>query len=335
MTKAQLTNKIIINPSKTTVREGYLILKSSETIRVDRILCDVSLEARGQMSSTKKRITSFVLSKNRTLTKDEEYRLPFTIEISEEDTNTFTGSNVSFTYKCTVDIDINEYDLDKIDRSLFSKVKSFVTSDDSIIVSKYFDVKEEECDYEVVNAKTELTLKQSHIFFIIGVLLVGLIFVFFSDFFKGFYLLIGLFVAILLAGLIRNYISDKVGLILINIYKKDHSFQCTLDKIKQVNLTNKHLYYEIIEQVIDDRGTRSSTHEDVIYTSSKKDLKHINSEDVIPFTYPKRKGLHSVKYGDASILWRMVLSGKSYLGLTIKYTCDFRVKRVKTDSNKL
>jgi len=329
MTKAKLSTQIKIKSSKTMTKEGVLLLKSSETIRIDQILGDVYLEARGQMSSFKKRIVSFVICKNIVLIKDEEFKIPFTIDISKKDTNTFEGSYVSFNYTCQVEIDVNEYDLDNVDRSLFSKIKSFVKSDDSIIVSKYFTVNDLECKYRVINTFEVLTIKPNSIFIFIWFILLCIVMIIYKDLMNGFTLFIGLFIAFFIGGALNKMIFRRLNdIIHVNIYEADNSFICSLDKITKLNLSNTNLYYEIIEQVEDNRGTSPGVYEKVIYESTKQNLKHIKANEGLTFKFPKTKGLHSVTYGDASILWRMVLVKKSNFGFKFKYTCDFEVVRV-------
>ena len=130
MTKAVIEKEIFINETIDNENtSGYLTIKSSETITLDKIIGVVYFEVRGRMSSHKDEILSFEIFNNKKLIKNEPYRIPFTFNSSDFETNSYNGKNVSFSYNFEVQIDVNDNDIERLEKSIFSKVKSFVTSD--------------------------------------------------------------------------------------------------------------------------------------------------------------------------------------------------------------
>jgi hypothetical protein len=108
--------------------------------------------------------------------------------------------------------------------------------------------------------------------------------------------------------------------------KDEDAFICKILKTRKFNLMSPYIYYEIIEKVIDKRGTSSSTYTETLFTSERQKLQNFKSSPELKFSYPKKNGLNSFKYGDASIFWQMKLEG-NYMGLTLKYKCIFKVTR--------
>lgn len=327
MTKAKIEKEIFIPQSNDNENtSGYLMIKSSETITLDRILGVVFLEARGRMQSFKNKILSFEMTSKKILIKNESYKIPFSFDSSKFIINSYKGKNVSFYYNFEVQIDINNQDLEKIEQSIFSKIKSFVLLDDSIKISEYFQVENLNYNYQVVEANTEFKIQPNLIIILFTFLIYGSLYIYLIPEINLLYIILGVFSTILLIYLITKYIESIIGNISMKTLKDENGFICKILKTKKFNLLKPSIYYEIIEKVTDRRGTSSSTYGEPLFTSEKKKLENLKYSPEIKFLYPKQKGLHSFEYKDVSILWLMKIEGK-YLGIKLKYISTFKVER--------
>ena len=327
MTKATLEKEIFIDKvNNGKIISGYLMIKSSETITLDKIKGVIFLETRGRMSSHKDEILSIQIQQNKIITENETYKIPFTFNSSNFEINSYVGKNVSFSYNLEIQIDVNNEDIKKMERSLFSKVMSFVTSDYSIITSEYFELENLNLKYQVVETKTDFTIQPNLIVSIIISLIFVSVYIYIIPEFIIWYIILGIASIILLLYLVTKYIENMLGAISMETLKDEDAFICKILKTRKFNLMNPYLYYEIIEEVVDNRGTSPSTYTETLYTSEKLKLQNFKSNPSLKFLFPKRNGLYSLEYSDVSIFWQMKLKGK-YMGLTLSYKCIFKVGR--------
>lgn len=327
MTKAKIEKELFINEdSNDGSTSGYLRIKSSETVTLDYIKGIVFLEGRGRMSSFKDEVLSIEISNQKELIRNESYEMPFSFNSSDFDISSYAGKNVSFSYSFEVQMDVSDDDIRRVEKGIFSKVKSFVTSAHVIKDSKYFKVENKDSNYEVVEAETKFHLRSNTVVALLTLLFVGCTIAYLMPEFNPWYIVLGVVSTILLAFLITKIIGSSLGVISMKTMKDEYGFICKLVKTRKFELVNPSLYYDVIERVVDNRGTSSSTSTASIYTSEKKKFDNFRSSPEVKFSYPKRHGLHSFKYKDASILWQMNLQGH-YFGLTLKYQCTFTVKR--------
>lgn len=103
------------------------------------------------------------------------------------------------------------------------------------------------------------------------------------------------------------------------------SFLCAIFRTRKFSLINQNLYYEIIEEVIDKRGTSSTTYTEVIFKSEQITVSDSNKNPKIKFNYPELTGMQSMKINDVSIKWKMKLEGTTYFGIVLKYPSEFNV----------
>ena len=325
MTKATLEKKLILNElTNINNASGYLILKSSETITLDTVRAVVFREARGLMAGVKDEVLSFDIISNKKLGKAESCEIPFSFNASGFGMNAYVGKNVSFSYSVEIQIDVGNEDVEKLKRSLFSKLKSFVTADYTIKISEYFKLGNISSRYQVVEEEVEFGIHLSWVLILLTVLFFGCIYFSIMQEFNSVYIFSGIALSVLIGYLILNYIEKSLGGISMKTINVSDGFVCKLMDTNKFNLLDTILYYEIIEKVIDNRGTSTSEYTEVIYSSPKRELTNIQSSPELKFLYPQRNGLHSCDYGYASLLWKMKLEGK-YLGLRIKYSCIFNV----------
>ena len=326
MSKAILEREIIIKECTDNYSvSGYLSLRSSETIDIDMVDGTVFFEARGRMSSQKTHCLSFTISGKKTLQANESYKIPFSFELYNVAIGTYNGKNVSFSYKCEVKIHVEDDDIGNVDRSLFSKIKSFVTSDDSLKVSTYFHVEDKTSTYDIVESTTTLDFKTNFLMSLAIGAIFAVVYLFMIPEFNEFYAIVGVLILIVLILGAKMYVKNALGVVTMETLRDQQAFLCTIKKTKNFNLAKQYVYYQIIEKVVDDRGTSSSTYRSTLYTSEKKKMSNHREQTQLKFLYPTTRNWHSNDLGDASIYWKMLLKGTSYLGFVLIYECEFIV----------
>lgn len=328
MGKGILNTTIFFDESSDkNIKSGYVTITASESITVDEITAIVFLEKRGRMASEKIHVVSLNLESKKKLYREEAYKIPFSLSLPDDILESYKGVNVDFSYKLEIQVFVSEDDLDKLEQGIFSKFKSFITSDDSLRFSEYFDVKNKEGAYKVKTAKTILKLDGNN-FIKFGVLLfVVLGFAFFIEELNLFYFLMGIASVIALVFITTNYIKNILGEVSMEIRDDDEVFLCKIKKTRNFNLTNQKCFYEIIERVIDDRGTTSSTYTERLYASEVKELRKFSRTSDLQFKYPDVAGLYSFNSNNAAVLWKMNVEGK-FFGVKLNYQCDFLVEKV-------
>ncbi len=309
------------------IRFGHLNITSTETIKVDSIQGCIFFEARGRMSSQKDKIQTFTIPNQSILLKNENYKIPFSFELTKTRPDTYQGINVNYTYDCEIRLNINESSLDKIERSIFTKLKSFVTADYSVKASKHFLVRKPNSEYRVVESKSNFDFRTNLIIAAFTAILFGGSYIFFIPKFEPslLYAIIGFVSTGIMIFLVNHFVASLFGTVTLQTLRDEDSFRCKIRRHPKMNLTHQNLYYEIIEKVVDQRGTSSQTYHERIYISANKKLPDHKEISIFTFPYPDRVGLQSHEYKDMSIFWQMNLDGK-YLGIPMRYKCIFNVK---------
>lgn len=322
-----LTVFIVFNEVDTkNTKTGYLSIKSTESLHIDRIKGHVFFEVRGRMTGEKKSIVSVKIDNPPIIKKNEVYEVPFTIELPDDLRTPYKGTNVKMSYSLQVQVFVNDNDMDKLDKSTFSKLKSFLTSDDSLKFTEYFEIKSLlKKGYKVEEVKSIFKIEPNLMIGIFLVILFGGIYFLFLQSFSSFYIFLGLFAVAVLTFLITRYIGSTLGEVSMEALNDDDVFLCKIRKTRKFNLTQQECYYEVIEKVVDKRGTSSSTYTEILHTSSFKELRKFKRTADLKFNYPIGLNLHSFKYKDVAVMWKMNLEGR-YLGLKLKYKCEFMVE---------
>lgn len=319
-----LKTSIIINEKNEDNRfSGILTIHSPIEINLEKIQAFILFEGRGRMSSFKKNLQSFNIPCERKISENQTYEIPFSFTLSDIPTPSYRGKNVSLTYKLEFKIMIA--DIDKFDRSIFSTVKSFITSDNSVKVSQYIVPNLNNTEYNIVNKQHEFHLTPSIATWVKSSVLSAIIYFallatlgFSIDFFHLLLIAVGAFI---FSQLINSYKKSVIGNISLRAYKNDtNSFNCEITKSSGFKLSNKKIYYQIVEKVVDDRGTSSSTYKEIIYSSPFKRLSKLKKQE-INFEFPIRKELASLEYDDVTIFWEVIIEGE-FSGFTEKFSCE-------------
>lgn len=325
MTKTTFNQEFIIeNVSSTNVISGYCTIQATETIQTNGITGMIYFETRGRMASKKEHVLTLDLMTDQVLNKNETYTIPFTFTLPKESLESYSGKNVNFTYSCDIIIAINENDSNKIDKSLRAKIKSLVISNNEIKTCHYFDFKNKSTEYKVLEIKEKFYLQTNLLISLIFILIFGAVYSYYIPAFNTLYIVLGVIVIFLLVFVTNQFIKGALGKVSLETLQNDEGFYCKIYKTKKFNLSNQTLFYEIIEEVTDSRGSTTTTYKETVYTSKKKPLTDFRDTSTIQFDYPENKNLQSISQNEVSVFWCVILEG-NYYGTKMKYSRNFKV----------
>ncbi|WP_298512828.1 hypothetical protein [uncultured Kordia sp.] len=336
MSSSTLQAEICIDEvHKGEVCTGYLDIVSTEDILMDEITAKIYFEARGKMSGYKNEVLSFSIITEPILIKaGEENSIPFSFEINDF-VESYEGKNVSFTYTCEVMMHVDEEDFKKLGLNFLASVKSFITSDKRLRAQKQFEVADLHNTYSVKEGTYDFKLKLNYILPLAIAVILFLIYISLIPEFDLSFTILGIVILITFTFMIHYYLEDALGRLTMKLADDDdENFHCAIEKTKKINLKEQHVYYEIIEEVVDNRGTSSSTNRQELYKSFRKEMKSFKKNTAFTFPYPGNLSYATMEQKDVKIYWRMCITGVSNLGLKLKYVSEFEVKKNKPIHNK-
>ncbi len=309
---------------------GYLEIVSSEDITIDAIQGEIHFEARGRMQAYEKIIATFsIISQPTQINAHEETLLPFTFEMNDGIIESYEGRNVSFKYRCEVSVDVNRDDFKKLGLSFLSNIKSLITSNRTLRTLKDFEIRDLKHTYAVNTETLDFKLQGNYTIPIVLSLLLFMVYVLFIPEFDTGLIVFGIVMMLGVSFFSHYYLKQTLGKVTMDISDADDGFLCVIGKTKKFNLSDQSLYYEVIEEVVDSRGTKTSRSREVVYKSERKAIHNFKKHLEFKFLYPERLCFESNKTNDVTILWQMKITGKSNVGLILNYTCEFRVRKDK------
>ena len=336
MSSSTLQAEVFIDEENDgTISTGYLDIVSSEDILMDEITAKIYFEARGKMRGYKNTVISFPVITEPTLIKaGEENFIPFSFEIDDL-IESYEGKNASFTYTCEVMMHVDDSDFKKLGLNFLATVKSFVTSDKRLRAQKQFEVSNYYHTYNVKEGKYDFKLKLNYKLPIIIAVILFLIYIILLPEFNLTFAILGVVLLIVITYVIHMYLEDAFGRLVMELADEDEeNFRCTIEKTRKFNLEEQHVYYEVIEEVVDNRGTKSSTNRQRLYASFRKELTKFKKNTAFTFPYPSNLSYATMEVKDVKIFWRMCVTGITSGGLKLKYTAEFEVKKDKPINNK-
>lgn len=330
MSKIKLEKNIVLDEeSPADKKTGTFYLRCSDHVDVKSITLVVSLVAHGKMSKETKKIVRFRIAENETFVKEKLHEIPFAIPLSNAYRNSYQGKNVNFDYSCKVELDVTDRDIEKIERSVFTKIKSLVTSDDTITGQRYFALNRINGRYEALEKKSLVLDFHSNLAIVPVILMAAIAFaavIFFSQ--PSSIVLPGVVLALLIFGLVYQFLKMSSRQVFMDIVPTGDAFLVRLYRSNSFNWSDQKLYYTVQEKVVDKRGTSSRTYHSNLYTSLHYDLSSYDNEREFEFLYPDILDLESFSFDNASISWHVILAGK-YYGIPLKFRSVFWVKRVQ------
>lgn len=306
---------------------GEIRYLSSESIKIDSVILKITIEAKGKMPSYKKEIcVSTIPDSQFHLEKDKEYYLPFTFKL-DNNIETYEGENVKILYNCQVRTHVNEKHYSDLDTSFFHNIKALISSDKSIKQNKYFNYKIRDKVLIVSPENLKLNLTPNKAIIALVASLLTLFYLFLIPEITIEYFIFGVVGAIGISFFISTQVLQALlGTLTIKTENEDDQFYCLIDNSGTSSLNKIDILYEIVEVVIDNRGSSTSTYEKAIIESRPQKEVNLKSNNKISFQFPKKRKFHSVSAGNASIVYRLFIDVKTKVGTTLTYKTDFTVK---------
>ena len=308
---------------------GILKVKTTSTIRIEKIIAELQFEVKGKVSARSEVFdSSNILISETIFERGKTYEFPVVLR-KNNDIESYKGVNTNFVFSCRFSFYLHESDEAKIDRSFLKGIKSFFTGDKSVKLTKYIEWIDEGRVYAVVPSEGKMTVKRNISFTVMVGLIAGGIAHFLLE--EVSFIII-IMIAVLLSGLtvfLQQFVANIIyGNIHAEVKPNDHaSFFCRLKGSKHWSVfKTPKVYYEITEEVVDNRGTSSTTYREKIY---KSEVYIISNPDHIELQYPEIKNLQSVDIEDNAIIWSLVLQINSFMGTTTRFYYDFEVNKVE------
>lgn len=328
MSTINLTSAITIKPDHNNRKglfSGHINYKTNELVTATKVVITITQEAKGEMSSfNRKLIHKIIMDDTFQISPIENYSLPFDFKINSN-IETYKGHNVDIFYTCEIKTYIDDESWSRLNRDTFEGVKAFFSTIRSIKTTKRFNYYIPNKQLKVKPLNLLLDIKPNKALYIpLGILIFSICFIAYPDksfnsfFFSG---MIALFSSTYISkALLQMIYPTQKGLIEEHI----DGFNFTILSKPSSSHKKYSIYYQIIEKVIDKRGSSNSTLENVLYTSPKTSRNKSNILESNDFkSPPKNKYFHSTKIDDASIIYQIHVTTETKMGFNIVYYHEF------------
>jgi len=295
---------------------GELHITTYQPLEIESIAVEVVMTVTGRMSPIYENLINIDLLKHSKSLALGTQKFSFEFTLPDDTISGYEGKNAIINYECVAEVYLDDENYRKLDVSLFKNFLTYVTKTNAIKVKKSFEFKKEIDEYKVTAKDYKLTFFNPTALIIviisfliaygyliyIGTISFSKIFLyFFVAFFAG-----ALYVAIVYYAFLHFFNkTNGTAIVKISPYKKGQ-FQCKVSGLHAIK--NPKIYYEIIEKVVDRRGTSSSTYTSTIYTSKSQDLSTLNP--TVTFDFPIDKNLANLNVRDTlKLLWKIKIKG--------------------------
>ncbi|WP_407323810.1 hypothetical protein R5O24_11080 [Tenacibaculum maritimum] len=320
MEKSTLVLNIHLEERKNNCIKGHITIATTTTIKIAQVVGTVYMELRGRMGGFKEEMFFFNIDENVVALKNTLHTIPFWFEVPKNSIESYKGKNFEVLYSFEADLRIASNEVEKLERSFFSRLKSTMNSMHSVKKSAYFLKENINKRYKVVSQTSFLTLEGNSVTGISSFFLVGFIYLILFKIFnfelQFFHIFICVIFLIFIVAIITFYKGKLIGKVSVKLVEAEKGFICKVYK-KDFKLKNPKIYYKITESVIDTRGSSRSHYTEELYKSPITKLSKNNEEEVY-FEYPNAKNLTPFSKGDVSIYWEVFLEGE-FSGLKESY----------------
>ena len=313
---------------------GTLILKTTESLTLTAIKGMVCFNAKGRMRGHRNEIQEITIPLNTSkLMPYSDNKFTFAFELPLDSSPSYEGHNVSFYYSCDIDLVFDEASYKSLEKSVFRKMISFVSSNTEINITENFDFWDTERKLTVVPKDYEFKLQPNKIivFTVIGLmaLLYGAyIYLNGVEAFAIWHIPVGIILTAISVGLATMFVGKRMGKLKMRLSPiRNDDFNAMFSIPFNYNLTNAKIYYRVIEKVVDSRGSSSSTRTNVLFESKTHPLYTNKNTQNILVDFPNEQLSPSVKAGGADILWRMFIVGEKN-NMNYELYTDFEVKKL-------
>ena len=309
---------------------GDLVLTANETVNIVEIESRLLRVVRGKCGSAQKLISSSqILSSKMSVLQNEEYRFPFTV-IHDSGLESYKGKNVSIGFEIEIAIKLADEEYERLGTDFFERMKSKLLGNRPLKYTEGLILEDKNRQYFTLDEDLKLQVLPSNLLTLIFTVIVAPILYFLIPISDNFIILLIVGICIAL-GLLLSKIFTKVliGNIMCKVRNiNEDGFSFTLLSNRNWRpVIESNLYYTIIEEVIDSRGTNSETYVHQLYISDKKKVRNKWPEAEIQFSYPDIGHIKTLQINNVVIRWMINLDIKTSLGVKIECFEEFSVKK--------
>ena len=299
--------------------KAEITVRAKETIEIEEIGWHLVLEARGKIVSEDFVLKSGFLLENTTVEAGKEYK--FEVEFVNDEVPTYTGVNVNFTIKLEVYVEEVKKKSGNFIKDLFTRAKEYEKS-------KTIPYQPKRKGITINDEQKEKTTKTSYAWMLIFVFIAVFV-IFISPSWMEFSADLTMYILLGMLGIIVTYLAIVhllIGKINIQLQKlDDEHFKVKIKNSNNWSFVNQvTAFYEIREEVIDRRGTSSSTIDKQVFKSETRTFNNPHS-----VLYADMKLLQrypgTYKIGDSKIYWQIELKIKTILGISFPFRKRFWV----------
>ncbi len=306
------------------IRKGIIVITPKENLDVYQFGFQLIMEGRGRTSVITKVASKKTLISNQTLLKGEEYRLD--IEIIGALPGSYHGKNIKFNWKVKTFIELQDSSYKHLRKELVKGFKLLSAFNPDKFLSKEFDLTiiQSSQPYAVLNQPQ--SLKSSSwvpwLIFILGTIIP--FFILHKMEHSSTYLIIGsisflLFIMFVIPHYYKMNIIGQIGFNVENM--EEDSFLMSFNFSKNNKRIRKfEVNYIVVEKVVDDRGTSSSTHTHTFYRSGKQEKRHPSKTEDFIFKFPEYEVPPSFETGDFQIYWEAEIKIQLDIGLSSNFS---------------
>ncbi|MBQ4803293.1 hypothetical protein J8L88_10575 [Aquimarina sp. MMG015] len=260
----------------------------------DRVICSLQYQVIGKAISNKSKISSLTIDQNGSWKKKNNYNYAGKFELGDLPPS-YNGKNLQIIWWLYLEVEFKEESKSRIqnlllkDVFIFSLIKSFDGKHQNKNVVSLTNP-----NYEyAINNFDKVYKIDPYLYFIIGVfIMIITMILYFGDILKK-YFWIPAIAGIGIAGY-GQYKINSIGLLKEIRFKGTHidneKFNLEIAILKnEKKISSAKIRYKIIEEVIDDRGTTSTTYKENIYNSETKSINQPVAKVLsIELQYPSR-----------------------------------------------
>ncbi len=312
------------------VHAGVLQVTPNEHIEVEQIQGKLLQKVKGKMASQNALVDNFTLSTQyQQLQPNETYEFPFKV-IQPSSVGTYKGKNVHIFYELEFAVELEKESFKRLDKGVFKSIKSFVSGNTDYKYSKSIILRKA-INYNLFEDSESLQLSGGGFIIIVvfSMLFIALWLILFSalnlDKLESMsYLLGGGIVASVILGYLSKFAFFRSILGTFNVdisQENEEEFKSVVHSTSNWKYASEvNTYYEIIEEVTDDRGTSSYTYTEAIYHSPPIAISKATESEETTHRFPPQNNMPpSININNVSLKWVFIMEVKTILNLNLKY----------------
>ena len=302
-----------------------------QTIGFHSALFKLQYDIKGKFNVGSEFLESIQIEGIKTWYKNETYEYEIVIEIPDSPIS-FLGKNLEIIWYLVIELQLDSNTKSELRTHLLKNTKLFdlIKSYDGKIQEKQkIIVSNQNSEYKTLNL-IEVNHHMTHIPILFGIFIIAGTALLYSIGTYGLlsYIAIGIGISIFGYGIYKYMSIGLLGKIQLKITHLDKDcFNVTISPEKNYHkITGLEIFYTINEEVIDNRGTSSTTYRELIFQSKRNILnppfQNLISKEI---SYPKKDLPTYFKYNSVRLFWQLHIEFKFKNGTSYTLKQEFKV----------